>query len=251
MVDKNIKINDMKCYRIKQCLSNIDFILSNTSLTEWIIDLSNQLSNKNSYHNFWHQVAVAKVGILIWKEENCTMEELNLIALLWLFHDAWHTGKSLPEDEENAFQLTIKNITQDQLYDLWVTKEKLHSWIIATNFSERWKHKWKIEQIIQDADMQSIGFWINYMLYADTQYIDEIWLWAKEFKECQRKFVNELYNIHKVIFLSDWAKTIYKSPLLEMDKLNNLENSIIEKAFKLKKEDITFEEFCDVLNLLR
>lgn len=246
---RDILFNNIKCFRIKQCLSNIDFILSSTSLSEWIIHSSNQLSNKNPYHNFWHQVSVAKAAILIWKNEKCTEKELNLLALVWLFHDAWHTGKSLPEDEENAFQLTIKNISEKQLLSFWVTKEQLQSWIITTTFSKRWKCEWKIEKIIQDADMQSIGFWINYMLYADMQYIDEMLLTAKDFKDCQRKFINELHSINKDIFISDWAKTIYKSPLLEMDKLYNLKDSIIEKAFKLKKEDLTFEKFCEVLNL--
>jgi len=251
MVDWSLANNQINCYRIDQCYNNINYILSNCSITKTIIDLANQLSNKNSYHNFWHQVSVAKAALMIWISEGCNINELNYLALVWLFHDAWHTWKALPEDEENAFQLTVNNISNEQLIQYWVTKEKLHIWIISTTYKERWKHKWKLEKIIQDADMEGIGFWVNYMLYSNLQYLWEVNLWSEKFKINQREFIKELQSINKDIFLSEWAKRIYISPVESLKKLDEIDDIIIQKAFSLTKTNITFDNFCQELNLTK
>src|ERR1022692_359261 len=95
-----------KFFRVRENMKKIDFIVTNSNVTIEIIFKAAILTKRNPYHNFGHEIGAAEQGIRLAKAEHMTAEEINLIALSLLFHDADHRGIVRIYDEMHAVELT-------------------------------------------------------------------------------------------------------------------------------------------------
>jgi hypothetical protein len=137
-----INLLDSNIFRELENKKKLVFILQNTDIWQSVIIKAQSLSNKNGYHNFGHELWVAESAIRIARAMWLSKETVNLLALVGLFHDAWHTGISKPDDEEIAYEQMMNMVTEEELANLWCTKDDVYKLIIATKFSLRGKCEW-------------------------------------------------------------------------------------------------------------
>jgi len=163
-----------KLFRESENKKKLSFILKNSDITHSIIVKSQKLSNKNSYHNFWHQLGTAESAIRIAQAQWLSRTDINLLVLVALFHDASHSWVAHPDDEEKAYEDTMNILTSEELELLWCRVEDIKKLILATKFSLRWTCKGMLEKIIQDADLWSLGYGPYYMLYSTIGLMDEL-----------------------------------------------------------------------------
>ena len=219
------------------------FILQNTDIPQSLIIKAQKLSHNNPYHNFGHQLGVAESAIRIAHAERLSQQEINLLAVVGLFHDAWHTGIPKPDDEEIAYEQMMKVVSDEELTNLWCTKDDIYKLIIATKFSLRGKCDWVLEKIIQDADMWCIAYGPYYMLYSTMWVVDEEHFSIDMYMEEEAKFVACLEQIDPQIYLSDWARQIFSDPRESLQQIIDWPEEVRIYAYSQRQEDISFEDF--------
>lgn len=248
--ERNIDINkesfdifNPKLFREAENRKKLDFITKNSDISQNIIVKAQKLSNLNGYHNFRHQLWTAESAIRIALAEWLNRKEINLLALVGLFHDAWHWWITTPYDEENSYALTINSLNKEELKTLWCTTEEIKNLILATKFSLHWKLNWKREKIIQDADLWCIWYGPYYKLYSTMWLMDEEKISIDNYMSEEYKFINHLQKINPDIYLSDWAKKIFINPKNSLDIISKRPKKTLIYAYNHRYQEISFEEF--------
>ncbi len=238
-----IDLPDSNLFRELENKKKLVFILQNTDIWQSILIKAQSLSNKNGYHNFGHELWVAESAIRIARAMWLSKDEINLLALVGLFHDAWHTGVAKSDDEEVAYQKTMEVVSEEELSNLWCTQDDVYKLIIATKFSLRGKCDWILEKIIQDADMWCIGYGPYYMLYSTMWLVDEEYASINNYLEDEAKFFAYLAKIDPQIYLSDWARQIFSDPRESLKQIAEWPQEVITYAYTQRYQDISFEDF--------
>jgi len=242
---------DKKLFRQKENAEKIRFIQENSDIDDNILQIAHTLSNNNPYHNFWHQLWVAQTAIALWKNAGCTKAEINLLAVCGLVHDAWHEWTHNKDAEEIAYRLAIQEISQKELEKLQIKKDDLHKLIIATKRENRGKGDDTLSQIIQDADIWAISRWPYYFLYATMGIVDEEKFNSEEYIDKEEKFIDKLLHISPDIFVSEAGKEILENPQTSLAQIKKRGKWIIQKAYDIRQEDITFKSFTSQLEQLQ
>ena len=108
---------------------------------------------RHYYHSYNHAIEVMERSIYLWEKESLEKNEIEMIAIAWLFHD---TGFIIQYDKNEPIWAKIaQNYLKSILYDRDKIKiiERL---ILATN-PEYKNPKDIYEKIIKDADMDNLG----------------------------------------------------------------------------------------------
>ena len=108
---------------------------------------------RHYYHSYNHAIEVMERSIYLWEKESLVKNEIEMIAIAWLFHD---TGFIIQYDKNEPIWAKIaQNYLKSILYDRDKIKiiERL---ILATN-PEYKNPKDIYEKIIKDADMDNLG----------------------------------------------------------------------------------------------
>lgn len=254
--DKN-QINTLspKLFREIENKKKLDFVIQNSDINQKIIIKAQKLSNLNGYHNFGNQLWTAESAIRIALVEWLTRKEINLLALVWLFHDAWHWWITTPYDEEKSYELTINSLSEDKLKTLWCTATEIQNLILATKFSLHWKLDWKLEKIIQDADLWCIWYGPYYTLYSTMWLMDEEKISIDDYINEEYKFINHLQKINPDIYLSDWARKIFINPKDSLDIIAKRPKEALLYAYNQRYQDVSFENFSknidEIINRLK
>jgi len=239
---------NIKLFRKKENHKKVQFILEKTDITKEIIFLANEISNLNPYHNFGHQLGVAETAIIIGETEGCSRKEVNLLALCGLFHDAKHLGKYIENAEENSYITAIETLPEHVFQKLQISKSEFFELIMATKIKKHGKLQNKLAKIIQDADLWWLARWPEYLLYTSMWILDEENINKETFLQIQEEFINKIQQESKSFFVSEWAKEVFIEPKEGLKILQYRPKEKIEKAYELRKQDISFEEFCKKLN---
>jgi len=234
---------DIKLFREIENKKKLLFILNNTDISESIIIKSQKLSNKNPYHNFWHQLWTTESAIRIAQAQWLSRKDINLLALVWLFHDASHEWITRVNDEEIAHEKMMELLSDEEIHQLWCVKEDIKKLILATKFSFRGKFDWILEKIIQDADLWWIWYGPYYMLYSTMWIIEEEWFSISDYINKEKEFISYLEEIDINIFLSDWARKIFIDPRESLKKISQWPQKVIDYAYNQRYQNISFDEF--------
>ena len=170
------------------------------------------------YHQYDHALEVMQRSVYLWASEWVSQEELEILAIAWLFHD---TGFVIQyDDNEYIWAKIAKNFLRANLYP----EEKIkiiESLILITNPCE--KPSTLLEKIIKDADLDN--------------------LWREDFLERWARLKHELETIKKIrIKDPDWrhaaldlieGHTFYTSTQIQERELNLKKNTeLLRKHLK-------------------
>lgn len=126
------------------------------------------------YHQYNHSIEVMERCIYLWEKEKLSEEELEIIALAWLFHD---TGFIIQYDNNEYIWAKIaRNYLISNLYDDKKI-EIIEKLILATRPDYK-EPKNILEEIIKDADLDN--------------------LWREDFFEKNNEIKKELETIKKI-----------------------------------------------------
>lgn len=152
---------------IKEVEKHIEFLLSNL--------------DKYYYHNYYHTLDVVKRAIELWKKENITEEELEMLILAAYFHD---TGFLVQYDQNEPIWASI---ARNYLTWIWYDPQKIDTIekiILATNLSV--EPTTLLEKIIKDADLDNF--------------------WREDFFDSWDRLKREIETIKKIKILKpDWV----------------------------------------------
>lgn len=129
---------------------------------EYVNSLLIPLEN-HYYHQFNHALEVSDRAVYLWKKEWLSEEQLEILAIAWLFHD---TGFLIQyDDNEFAWAKIARNFLKSMLYpeDKIKTIERV---IMATIPSYK-DPKDILEEIIKDADLDYLG-WEHFLEKANN-----------------------------------------------------------------------------------
>ncbi|MFA6251016.1 MAG: HD domain-containing protein [Candidatus Paceibacterota bacterium] len=252
--DRNIT---EKFFRVRENIQKIKFIIANSDIDIGIIRKAAILAKINPFHNFGHEVGSAEQGIRIAIAEGRPREEINLIAMTLLFHDADHRGIVQLYDEMHAFELAnlvlLPTDTKIAGSDHNKVMTGMRDLILGTIFpGSRGKHSDPIVRIIQDADLAHLGLGPVYWIWASMGLIEEFNrnrstpLSPEEFIRVeQEKFVGFLakLNCNGRVFLSPGAKKIFSNPLKDVVRVKKWSLEVINYSYEVRREDVTIKEF--------
>ena len=126
------------------------------------------------YHQYNHSLEVMDRSVYLWKKENVSEEELEILALAWLFHD---TGFVIQYDNNEYIWAKIaRNYLTSILYPK--DKIKIIERLILATAPDYKEPKDILEEIIKDADLDN--------------------LWREDFFEKSDKMKRELETIKKI-----------------------------------------------------
>ena len=133
------------------------------------------------YHQYNHALEVMERAIYLWKKEWVSEEDIELLAIAWLFHDTWFII------QYNDNEIFWAQIAENYLKTVIYPKEKvkiIRNLILAT--SPKYKNPKNIlEKIIKDSDMDN--------------------LWRDDFFEKTNKIKREIEAIKQIkIKEPDW-----------------------------------------------
>lgn len=252
-----------KFFRVRENLKKIDFVLKNSGITLELIQKAAIVSKKNPYHNFGHEIGATEQGIRLAQAEERSIEEVNLIALALLFHDADHRGIVQFYDEMHAIELASTILISSDTKMIGEHNSvltKMRELILGTIFPDgRAKHTNPMVWIIQDADLAHLGLGPIYWLWASMGLVDEFnrnrsdALTPENFIHFeQEKFVKFLAGLSGTgkIYLSHGAQKIFSDPLKDVEIIKNYPSRVIQYAYDVRREDVTLEEFTDHINSL-
>ncbi len=114
--------------------------------------LERELPDNLTYHNLAHTKEVYEAATRIGKEENISDEELKLLQIAALYHDAGWTFSDT-EHEMMSCEIVMK-----YLPDFGFTKEEIEvicKLIMATRLP--WSPEGRLQEIIVDADLDYLG----------------------------------------------------------------------------------------------
>ncbi len=129
---------------------------------EYVNSLLIPLEN-HYYHQFNHALEVTDRAIYLWKKEWLNDEELEMLAIAWLFHDTWFLIQY--DDNEFAWAKIASNFLKSMLYP--EEKIKTIERIIMATVPSYKKPKDILEKIIKDADLDYL-WWEEFMKKADN-----------------------------------------------------------------------------------
>ncbi len=133
------------------------------------------------YHQFNHALEVTDRVIYLWKKEWLNKEQLEMLAIAWLFHDTWFLIQY--DNNEFIWAKIAKNFLKSMLYP--EEKIKIIERIIMATIPTYSEPKDILEEIIKDADLD--------------------YLWWENFLENANKLKNEREAIKKIKILNpDW-----------------------------------------------
>lgn len=126
----------------------------NEKLISWAKKYVNMLLwplENHYYHQYWHALEVMERCIYLWKNEWLSEDDLEILALAWLFHDSWFIIQY--DDNENIWAWIARNYLKSILYpDDKI--QKVEDLIIATIYENEPKNY--LENIIRDADTDNL-----------------------------------------------------------------------------------------------
>lgn len=105
------------------------------------------------YHQYEHALDVMTRAIYLWEKEWLTDEEIEILALAWLFHDTWFTIQY--ENNEYIWAKIAQNYLKSKFYSIEKI-EKVEKLILATD--PNYSNPSNIcEKIIKDSDLDNLG----------------------------------------------------------------------------------------------
>jgi len=241
---ENLSLN---LFRNKENLKKLNYIKENSDITDDIILIAKNLSTNNRYHNFWHEIWVAETVIKLCKKENVDRRTLNLLVLSALFHDWWYTLQNEIDLEKLACNLCDTYIPNNIFENLNITRDELNNLIKMTKLSNRNTNNDEFVKILQDSDLWCLWYWPYYILYSCMWMIDEWIISLDNFVEDEKKFIKNNIIDWKLFMSKVWNETL-KDPLESLEIIKWRPKAVIEKAYKLRNEDITFDEFKDKID---
>lgn len=251
------KLITEKLFRVRENIKKLEFIIQNSDISFEIIQKAAIVSQRNPYHNFGHELGATEQAIKIAIAENRSEQEINLIALAMLFHDADHRGIVKLYDEMNAVDLASRVLTATDTIIAGADHNKvmqgMRDLILSTIFpGTRGKNNDPIVKIIQDADLAHFGHGTIYWAWASMGLIDEfnlnleVPLTPQVFiRETQEKFINFLATLSGdgEVYLSSGARKIFRNPLKDVVEFKTWSDQAINYAYMVRREDVTLEEF--------
>ena len=133
------------------------------------------------FHQFEHALEVKEKAIEIWKKEWLKDDELELLALAWLFHDTWFIIQY--DDNEYIWAKIAQNYLRSILYP--EDKIKIIEELILATRPKYNTPKNILEKVIKDADLDN--------------------LWRDDFFEKEHNLKKEVETIKKIkIKKPDW-----------------------------------------------
>lgn len=137
----------------------------NQEMKEFVIRfLRDHLSSFHHYHNYEHTLYVLDKAMEIGKQEQCTEEELELLAIAALWHDTGYSLTYRGHEEESC------NLTRHYLPGFGITAVRIETicgMIMATKLPQT--PRTKLEEILADADLEYLGTH-NYEIQAEKLF---------------------------------------------------------------------------------
>lgn len=151
--------------------------------------LNNKLSKFYYYHNAPHTMYVVNKAIEIAEHEKCTAEEIDLISVAALWHDAGYINTYAGHEEESC--MLAKKYLPEYGYSFKAI-ETICGMIMATKIPQSPKNL--LEQIIADADLEYLGTpaagKTATELYKELKYINPL-LTKAQWHKIQIKFLQQ------------------------------------------------------------
>lgn len=126
----------------------------NEKIISWIKKYVNNLLwplEHHYYHHYEHALEVTNRALELWKKENLSESDLEILAIAALFHDVWFIIQY--DDNESIGATIAKNYLKSILYPIEKI-EQIESLIIATIYSREPQNL--LEKIIKDADTDNL-----------------------------------------------------------------------------------------------
>ena len=246
-----------KLFRIRENLKKIEYITKNSDITIELIQKAAILSKKNPYHSFGHELGATEQGIRLAIAQGMSREEINLIGIALLFHDADHSGIVKLYDEMRSIELAnavlIESDTIIAGSNHTKVLENMRDLILETTFPvRRGRNDNPMVQIIQDADLAHLGQGPDYWGWSSMGLVDEFnrvrTLSPQQFiKDEQEKFVRYVSSLSGTgkFYLSKGAQKIFGDPLVDVLVIKNWSDRAIQYAYDVRMDDITLEEFSE------
>jgi uncharacterized protein len=161
-----------------------------SQMQEFVLDmLRNKLPVQYYYHNPEHTLYVQEKTMEIGLNEKCTEEELNLLSIAALWHDAGYIRIYNNHEEQSCLLarqfLPDYGISQDDI-------DTICSLIMATKIPQTPKNK--LEQILADADLEYLGtenFEIkSHLLFHELQLLNPL-LTEEKWNQMQISFLQK------------------------------------------------------------
>ena len=120
-----------------------------------LLNINNYINNliipleKYYYHNYEHTIDVMNRAIYLWKKEWLNNEEIEILAIAWLFHDTWYI---IEYDENEKYWAKIAENYLKYIKYPNEKIEKIKNIILATSIKYE-NPKNIMEKIIKDSDM--------------------------------------------------------------------------------------------------
>jgi len=146
---------------------------------------------KHYYHQFNHALEVSSRAVYLWNKEWLSEDDLEILAIAWLFHDTWFLIQY--DDNEFAWAKIARNFLKSMLYpeDKINTIERI---IMATVPTYKTPSD-ILEEIIKDADLDYL-WWENFLenankLKQELEAIKKIKILDPEWQHGSIKFLRE------------------------------------------------------------
>jgi 5'-deoxynucleotidase YfbR-like HD superfamily hydrolase len=251
-------------FRVKENSATADFIMANTDVPEEVIRMAAGCMPENDYHNADHMFFATRAAIEIAIAEGRNRQQLNLLVLSMLFHDAGHAGIAMPTDEVRAFETALRMIPTGVLESCRENKfqnleNSLRDCIMATCFSMRGKVSDPLLRIVQDADIACTAISPICWMYCCSGIGLEFSRQFKrpEFEDLriffkggdgggQRGFVSFLESVSgsENVFLSEGAKRLwFGSVRANLSEIESWSDARVLSAFNLRRADLTLKEY--------
>lgn len=186
--------------------------------------------NNHYYHSYEHSIDVMQRAIYLSEKENLSVDDIEIMALAWLFHDTWFVVKY--DKNEPIWAIIAKNY----LLSINYPKERIEKiWEIILATDPDYKNPKNIyEKIIKDSDMDN--------------------LWRDDFLQKSNDIKREIETIKKIKLKDpEWNHSLvellkdhkYNTDSQKMErnkkKIENLEK-IIKDLKKEYNEDKNFSK---------
>ena len=146
---------------------------------------------KHYYHHFNHALEVSSRAVYLWKKEWLNKEQLELLAIAWLFHDTWFLIQY--DNNEFIWAKIAKNFLKSMLYP--TDKIEIIERIIMATIPTYKEPKDILEKIIKDADLDYLG-WEHFLekankLKEELEAIKKIKILNPDWQHGSIKFLRE------------------------------------------------------------
>ena len=177
------------------------------------------------YHHYEHALDVMNRCVYIWKHENISEEELEMLSIAALFHDTWFIV------QYDSNEIIWSNIAKNYLKTIMYTDTKINSIIQLILATDPWYKSPKniLEKIIKDADVDN--------LWRDD-FFDKTIKLKKEIEIIKNIKINEHDWYHSILDLLNSHKFLTKTWREERhDKLEENKIKLKELIIEIDKAD--------------